>query len=325
MALWRRCIEGDDAMGRMSPGIRLLCLALCLPGTLPVAGQGSADPLVRARSLLAAGKLAESEAALRSMAQAHASSGEAHFLLGYVLFREKKATESLAEFTAGAALQHPRADELRIVASDYVMLGDYGDADKWFTAVVVEKPDDADAWYLLGRTKFNENNFTAAVSCFERVLSLHPRHVEAENNLGLAWLELSHPEKAKAAFQSAIDWQGNAPADAQPFLNLGGLLTDQNSYDKAIPYLTKAAALSPDNPKVHEELAQVYAAQQNLQQAQRELEKAVALAPKISGLHYKLGQIYRKEALRERAEQEFAICAQLNSTHSSAGTPNPPR
>ncbi|MDE3188069.1 MAG: tetratricopeptide repeat protein [Acidobacteriota bacterium] len=309
----------------MSPGIKQLLLALSILWALPAAGQQSADPLAQARSLLAAGKLAESEAVLRGFTQAHPSSAEAHFLLGYVLFRDKKATESLAEFTAGAALQHPHADELRIVASDYVMLGDYGDADKWFTAVVVEKPDDADAWYLLGRTKFNENNFTAAVSCFERVLSLHPRHVEAENNLGLALLQLSHPEKAQAAFQSAIDWQGNAPADAQPFLNLGTLFTSQNNFDKAMPYLTKAAALSPDNPKVHEELAQVYMAQQNLPQAQRELERAVALAPTISGLHFKLGQIYRREALLDRAEQEFALCAQLNSTHSSAATPNPPR
>lgn len=312
-------------MGMMSPGIKQLILALPLLCAASGPCQQPVDPLAEARSLLEAGKLADSESALRSFVHAHPSSAEAHFLLGYVLFRDKKATESLAEFTAGAAFQHPDANELRIIASDYVMLGDYGDADKWFTAVVVEKPDDADAWYLLGRTKFNENDFTAAVSCFGRALKLHPQYVEAENNLGLAWLELSHPEKAQAAFQSAIDWQGNAPADAQPFLNLGTLLADQTSFDKAIPYLTKAAALSPDNPKVHEELAQVYTAQQNLLQAQKELERAVALAPKISGLHFKLGQIYRKEALRDRAEREFAICAQLNSTHSSASTPNPPR
>lgn len=318
-------VEGDDAVGKMTPGIKLFILALPLLCAASGACQQSADPLTQARSLLGAGKLADSESALRSFIHTHATSAEAHFLLGYVLFRDKKATESLAEFTAGSAFQHPHADQLRIVASDYVMLGDYGDADKWFTAVVVEKPDDADAWYLLGRTKFNENDFTAAVSCLERALKLHPQYVEAENNLGLAWLELSHPEKAQAAFQSAIDWQGNSPADAQPFLNLGTLLADQNTFDKAIPYLVKAAALSPDNPKVHEELAQVYTARQDLPQAQKELERAVALAPKISGLHFKLGQIYRKEALRERAEQEFAICAQLNSTHSSAATPNPPR
>jgi Flp pilus assembly protein TadD len=283
------------------------------------------DALAQARALASAGKLADSESILREYIHGHPSSADAHFLLGYVLFRRQEAKESLAEFTAGAAIQRPHADELKIVASDYVMLGDYGDADKWFTAVVVEKPDDSDTWYLLGRAKFNESNFTAAVTCFQRALALHPGYVDAQNNLGLAFLQLNENDKAEAAFQIAIDWQGEAPRDAQPFLNLGSMFADQNKLDQAVTYLTKAAVLAPGNPRVHEELARVYTAQQRLPQAQSELEKAVALAPKISGLHFKLGQLYRKEGLRERAEQEFQICAQLNSTHSSDATPNPPR
>jgi Flp pilus assembly protein TadD len=302
-----------------------LILVLFLSFTGSALCQQSSDALGQARSLAEAGKLDDSELALRTYIHGHASSAEAHFLLGYVLFRKQEARESLAEFTVGAAIQRPPADDLKIVASDYVMLSDYGDADKWFTAVVVEKPDDSDAWYLLGRTKFNENNFTAAVSCFERALSLRPKFVEAENNLGLAWLQLNEPEKARASFESAIDWQGAAPNDAQPFLNLGTLFAGQSVFDKAIAYLAKAAKLAPENPKVHEELAQAYIALQDLAQAQKELENAVALAPKIPGLHFKLGQIYRKEGLRDRAEKEFQICAELNSTHSSAATPNPPR
>ena len=113
--------------------------------------------------------------------------------------------------------------------------------------------------------------------------------------------------------------------DAQPFLNLGTVLADQNDLEKALPYLTKAANMSPDNPKVHDELGKVYLAQNDLQKAQLELERAVALAPGSSGLHFKLGQIYRKESLRDRAQQEFETCERLNSTHSSTKTPNPLR
>ncbi|HVC47099.1 MAG TPA: tetratricopeptide repeat protein [Terracidiphilus sp.] len=287
--------------------------------------QQSPDPLVEARSLVAAGELHRADTQLRAVLSAHPSSADAHFLLGYVLFREQRPKDSLAEFTAGAAHARPRADDLKIVASDYVMLGDYGDADKWLTQVVVAAPDDADAWYLLGRTKFNEDNFAAAASCFQRALALRPNDIRAENNLGLAWLETSQTGKAKSAFQAAIDWQGPHPLDAQPFLNLGTLLADEGSADKAIPYLQKASSLAPDNPKVHEELAKAYTRRSDWPMAQRELEFAVKLAPKISALHFKLAQVYRKEGLQERAEKEFAICAQLNSTHSSAETPNPPR
>lgn len=298
-------------------------LAVALLCVLQTMAQEANSSLAEARSLLNAGKFAQSEAALRKDLLASPASPEAHFLLGYVLFREQKATESLAEYTAGAKFRRPVAGELKVVASDYVLLGDFGDADKWFTEVVAEKPDDADAWYLLGRTKFNENDFQNAKSDFEHALALHPKYVEAENNIGLSWKELNNMEQAQAAFQTAIDWQGDAPRDEQPFLNLGTLLTGQNEIDKAIPYLMKAVTLAPKNPKVHEELGQAYVTQQNLPKAQDELEKAVALAPDISALHFKLGQIYRKEGLHDRAQQEFDICSKLNSTHSSPATPNP--
>jgi len=285
--------------------------------------QVPADPLAEARHMAESGNAAEAESTLHNLLAAHPSDADAHFLLGYVLFREQKARESLAEFTAGAKFRRPTADEFEIIASDYVLLGDFTDADKWFAEAVAESPNDAVANYLLGRTRFNENDFPAAISSFERALILRPRYVEAENNMGLAWRELNDSQKAKTAFQTAIDWQGNTPVDAQPFLNLGTLLADENSYDTAIPYLERAAALSPDNPTVHEELSHVYAGQQNLPKAQSELERAVALAPNISSLHFKLGQIYRKEGLKDRAQQEFAICEKLSGAHSSDKTPNP--
>ena len=285
--------------------------------------QTPVDPIADARRMVDSGKLAESETALRSFLGGHPTDPEAHFLLGYVLFREQKARDSLAEFTAGAKSRRPNAEELKIVASDYVLLDDFADADKWFSVVVAEVPNDANAHYLLGRTKFNENDFPAAIASFERALAIRPKNVEAENNIGLAWRELNDLEKARAAFQTAIDWQGDTPVDAQPFLNLGTLLVDQNKLDAAIPYLAKAAALAPNNPAVHEELSHVYAAQQNLPKAQAELERAISLAPNISSLHFKLGQIYRKEGLKERAQEEFAICAKLSGAHSSDKTPNP--
>jgi tetratricopeptide (TPR) repeat protein len=281
------------------------------------------DPLSEPRALLAEGKLASSDAALHNYLKEHPASAEAHFLLGYVLLREQKPVDSLAEYTAGARTRHPKADEFKAIASDYVLLGDFADADKWFTEVIVEKPDDPDAWYLLGRTKYNENSFTAAISSFERSLALRPRNVEAENNLGLAWQGLNSPDKAKEAYQTAIDWQGAVPADPQPFLNLGAMLAEESDFEHAMPLLLKAAELSPDNPKVHEDLGHVYEALQNLPKAQTELERAIALAPDTSALHFKLGQVYRREGMHDRAQQEFDLCEKLNSTHSSTSTPNP--
>ena len=283
----------------------------------------SADLPAEVRSLVAAGNLPKSEEELSRFVASHPASANAHFLLGYILFREKKALQSLGEFNAGARLRQPKSDELKTVASDYVLLGDYAKADKWFTEVTARSPNDPDAWYLLGRTKYSEDGFVEAVASFERALTLRPRYIEAANNIGLSWRELNDKEKAKAAFQNAIDWQGANPVDPQPFLNLGTLLVDEEDSKLAVPFLTKAAAISPDNPKIHEELGQAFEKQNNLSQAQTELEKAVKLAPNVSSLHFKLGRLYRRKGMSERAQEEFEFCRKLDSTQSSTSTPNP--
>jgi len=301
----------------------LASFALAVVCAQVASGQGSVDPFHEARGFLETGQLEKSEASLREYLKLHSDSADAHFLLGYVLFREKRAKESLAEFTAGAAVRRPNSDELKTVASDYVLLGDFSDADRWFTEVTSASANDADAWYLLGRTKYNEGRFDEAASSFERALSLNPGYISAENNLGLAWRELNKPELAKAAFQSAINWQKGSPTDPQPYLNLGTLLADQGEYESAILNLSIAVHLSPDNPKMREELGSAYEAANDLPKAQAELERAVALAPNTSGPHFKLAEVYRKQGLRDRAREEFEICAKLNSTHSSAETPNP--
>jgi tetratricopeptide (TPR) repeat protein len=286
-------------------------------------GQAANDEAAQARALVDAGKVAEAESLLRQAVQRDPKSADAHFLLGYVLFRELKAKESLAEFTAGAQVRRPDADDFRVIASDYVLLADYADAEKWFAEVTKERQDDPAAWYLLGRAQYNEDHFTTAIASFERALELRPQYIEAENNLGLAYQGLNDPARATAAFRTAVEWQQNHPVDAQPYLNLGALLSDQNQPDQGLAYLETAQRLAPKNPKIHEELGRAYDLRNELPQAQHELEQAAALAPNASGLHFKLGQIYRREGMRDKAEQEFAICAKLNSTHSSMNTPNP--
>lgn len=287
--------------------------------------QQADDPIAQARQQLDKGQVRDAEATLHSYLADHGSSADAHALLGYALFRDKDPRASLSEFSEGSKYRSLAPSELKVVAADYILLSDYVNADKWFSQIVTATPQDPDAWYVLGRTKYNESEFTEAISDFEKAIGLRPNYVEAENNLGLCWKELNDQEKARAAFETAISWQGSAPVDAQPFLNLGTLLADDGRNKEALPYLTKAAALSPDNPTVHEQLGKVYVALNDLPEAQAELQRAIAVAPNVSALHFKLGQILRKEGLTDRAREEFEICEKLSGPRSSTKVPNPPR
>jgi Flp pilus assembly protein TadD len=252
------------------------------------------------------------------------ASADGHYLLGYILSREGKAKESLGEYTRAAQLRPPSANDFKVVAVDYVRLGDFLDADQWFTKALEMNPADADGWYYLGRTKYNENRFSEAIDAFHTCLKLDAHNVKAEDNLGLSYEGLNQIDEATQAFRTAIAWQtGGSERDAQPYINMGMLLIDQEHPENSLPYLKEGVVLAPKNPKAHEQLGRAYLKLKRWNDAHNELEKAVQLAPNSSSLHYELAMSYRDQGLKEEAKKEFDRCTELNATHSSVETPNP--
>ncbi|MGA7524578.1 MAG: tetratricopeptide repeat protein [Acidobacteriaceae bacterium] len=300
------------------------------------AGSGDAQPevplasdpaLQQCLALIQSREYAPASEKIRAFLHDHPYSAEGHFLLGYVLYRQQEPRESLAEYTEGARFRKPDANDLATVSMDYILLRDYADADRWLTQATAWSPQNELYWYYLGRTKYAENRFKEAIAAFHRCLTLKPRDLRAEYNLGLSFAGLGQNPQAMAAYRTAIAWQrGSAHPDPQPWLDLGILLLDQSRPRDAQPWLEKAAALAPDNPRAHEELGQTYEQLHNLPAARRELQAAVTLAPSVPSLHFELGRIDQRLGLAAKAKEEFDRCAALNATHSTdaAETPNPP-
>lgn len=302
--------------------------------------------LGEAESLIQKGQLNEAEIILRRDLTMAPDSAAAHFLLGYALYKEiqaqakridsdpnavyavprksltelseKNAKESLAEFTAGARYRTPSPFDLKIVAMDYILLGDSIDADKWLTRSLLSNPTDPDGWYQLGRTKYNENRFSEAVDAFKKCLAIDATNVKAEENLGLSYAGLGDDQDAINAYRTAIDWQSNSVTkDVGAYLSLGTLLLDQDRPKDAIPVLAQATEIAPSVSQSHELLGKAYLQTQELPKAQTELEAAVTLSPDTARLHYILGQIYRKEGLVAKAKTEFDRCAALQGARPS--------
>lgn len=302
-------------------------------GTSPTSTESST--LDDAKSLADANHLTEAESKVRRYLEKHTSSADAHFLLGYILFRaiqakasqegqadpkfeEQNAKASLAEYALGAKFRDPSAFDLKIVALDCVLLHDYVDADKWLTKSVELDPNNFEAWYYLGRVRYNEERFQDAIPAFQKCLALEPQSVKAEDNLGLSYAALNRRDEAVGAYQKAIALQSESLIkDSGPFINLGTLLLDENRAEEAVVYLSQGVAISPEESRAHAGLGKAYSKLNNLPKAQDELEKAVHLAPDNGPLHYVLGQVYRKQGLLEKAKAEFDRSAQQNGSHSS--------
>jgi Flp pilus assembly protein TadD len=294
----------------------LLCAMQQIAPLTPVSPQ--AGSLAAARQLVHDGQFAQADAMLRPLIAADPKAAEPHYLLAYILLREDKPTESLKEYTSAAALRAPTATELRNVALDYVLLKALPEADQWMSRSLAMDANDAETWYAMGRLRYTEGRYSDALTCFEKTLVLNPRSVKGENNLGLAYEALNRNEDAVRAYRNAIAWQKDDPAPSeQPLLNLAILLQHRNQLPEAQQLLEQAAEIVPKDPRIHENLGQVYLHTDRVADAVKEFADAVRLEPQNPRYHYLLGQAYRRTGEEAQAKQEFARSAALNGAHST--------
>jgi len=285
-------------------------------------GSRSDALLMEAKSLIRLSDFTAADPVLRKQIAAtpipSTGSAQALYLLGFVLHRENKPKESLTVYTQAAAIQPPQADDLKIVALDYVLLNDYADAIRWLERAVAADPKNAEAWYSLGRAQMNQGNFVEAERDFNQTLARSPNDSKALDNLGLSLEAQNRTDEALAAYNRAIAAQArSAHASEQPFLNLGTLLNAKARSSEAVSPLQQAIAAAPKCPRCHEELARAYLATGQEALGTREMEQAVALDLQNPRLHYQLGQIYRHAGLSAQADAELKTSSSLYGSHST--------
>ena len=253
--------------------------------------------LSAARQQLQQAYLPQAKRTLRDALALAPTNAEAHYLLAYVLFRETRAKDSLADYTAAAHLRQPNAEELAIVASDYVFLKDFPDADKWLRDATTLAPNDPQIWYLLGRTQYNEDHVAADAHSFERCLALRPQDIRAQYNLGLANEKIERPADAIAAYETAIRWQtGHAQQDPQPYLDLGTFLLCQKKFTEALDPPRQDVRYGPANALASQQLGLAFEALGRVDEAIAALKRAADLAPNAEQPHLFLGRIYAVSA-----------------------------
>lgn len=325
----------------LSPSPAVKCVSLPQQNLGADAHSGDTG-LAKAKELVDKSEFNSAEILAREYVSKNPNVAEGHFLLGLIYFRQvqsharlnglytapgevpshvvtaetsdNKLRASLAEFTEGAKFARPSAFDLKIVALDYILLGDYPSADKLLTLAVQWDPRDAECWYYLGRTKYNENRFEEAIQAFQKSLELHPRDVLAADGLGLSYAGLNRSSEAVSSFQNAISWQENAATKSpEPFIDLGDFLNQQGRFEEALPVLQQAVVIAPRNIRAHEILGKALLNLNRLADAQRELEAAVSVDPDHAALHYLLGQIYRKQGQMEKAKAEMQRFQELKA------------
>ena len=268
--------------------------------------------LFQGKSLVNLNRFDDAAEVLQAYREAHPKSEDADYLLAYVRFRQNRPKDSLELMHAASSLKPPSADDLKIGALDYVLMGDYLDAGRYLEEAVRMAPENAEARYHLGRVRYQQNRFDEAIKSFQEVLRLEPNNVKAQDNLGLCLEAKNQMEDAIAAYQKAIEMdKKNLRQSAQPYLDLGALLVKTNQSEEGISHLLKAAEIDPRLSQVRYQLGKTYFDLHRYSDAQTAAEEAARLDPKDSATHYLLGRIYQRLNKPELSAKEFELTEEL--------------
>jgi len=105
------------------------------------------------------------------------------------------------------------------------------------------------------------------------------------------------------------------PKDAQARFLKGVILTEQHKTAEAIKIFTALTEDYPELPEPYNNLAVLYASQQQYDKARQELEKAIQTHPSYATAHENLGDIYAK-----MASQAYDRALQLDKSNTAAQT-----
>jgi len=138
------------------------------------------------------------------------------------------------------------------------------------------QPKHKQAWNVLGLAYMQAGKFEDAAAAFRKQIEVNPSDEHANDCLGLALDRLQRDDEAALAFRKQIEAY---PLDTIAHAALGSILLDQHKYPEAVAELEKGAILAPDNARVRVSLGRAYLNTGENSKALDSFQKAIEIEP----------------------------------------------
>jgi tetratricopeptide (TPR) repeat protein len=197
--------------------------------------------------------------------------------VAYVRLQQKQAAEAPADTKTKTAAS-TSANELRI-------------------------PADAKRSFMKGMDALYRRDYPKAAEAFEKAVATYPQYDMAYDNLGMTYVMLAQPDKARAAFERAVQLNDkNADADR----NYARLLLGSKENARAIELLTKALSVEPQDPS---SLTLISIAQLRTGDVNAALQNALKVHDLShephAAAHYVAGRAYEEKQEYQKATVEY--------------------
>jgi superkiller protein 3 len=160
-----------------------------------------------------------------------------------------------------------------------------------------------DLGFVLERQGMTEE----AIEQYRKSLALDPGSASAHYNLAAALARSGELAEAERHFRAALATSPNA----QAFIGLGIVLTEQGRVDEGIAMLHDAIESAPDQPAAYDQLATILVEQGRLEEAASNYRQVVRLRPDAAA-HQKLAEVLTRLGRTDEARREMETARALN-------------
>ena len=179
--------------------------------------------------------------------------------------------------------------------------GNFSEAEAIWRRVLQDNPNNADAYYNLGRALSNQGKLEEAIAAYRQALKIYPNYAPAYNNLGVALRDQGKLEEAIAAYRQALKIH---PNNAIAYNNLGVALRDQGKLEEAIAAYRQALKIHPNDAIAYNNLGNALRNQGKLEEAIVAYRQVIKINPNYVSPYVDLGL-----ALYDQGKLEEAIAA----------------
>ncbi|MCK9229842.1 MAG: tetratricopeptide repeat protein [Syntrophales bacterium] len=205
---------------------------------------------------------------------------EMHLRTGIASIESGQFTEALRELFEARRLN---PDDPRVyyhLGVSYYARGMRGDALSAFIRAVELRPDYSEALNYLGLIRFEEKDYSGAISYFQKALEniLYDTPEFSLFNMGRAWREQRADDRALSFFEEAARVRPNRILPLV-LMNMGTLLLTMDRPDEALKHLRESVRMAPYVADFRYALGEAFLAKGMTGDAVRELRRAIDLAP----------------------------------------------
>ncbi len=271
--------------------------------------------LMSARLKLALDQKEQAKADLEKMLKLYPKSSAAHYQMALAHVTDGDTAKAIASLNQVLALAPNSAEASILLAQILLSKGDAGGAMSLLKPVVQQRPEIVQARLLLADTFRAQGNFEEAIEVYRKLEALAPQNPQPFYWKGIALLQQKKRDDARTAFNHALEVAPDFLLALEQLVNLE--LADKK-YSAAQELIQKQIDQNPKQAGPYLLRAKIFAAQNNVAQAEASLLKSIELQPDSPFAYLLLGRLYASSGKIDQAFANFQTVVSKNPKNVEA-------